>query len=236
MKEEHEKELHSIAVPVRIFWAVLLGICVLSGILLGVLMFESKKVVQITNELVSQRQQYKELQEQLQTQQDELMQQNSELAIQNEELTDKVQVLSDTINKRVLEDEAAAQQQAQARIPTGFPVTGSAKEAEAPKEEVLAEMAVYYEAAQDSVVAATAQGQVISVRKNAYDNYEIQIDHENGYVSVYTNAGYPLLELGTGVLKGTPLFYVSGENTLVQYQISKDGAWIDVYTVMGIDG
>lgn len=220
-----ERKQHSITVPVKIFWAVLLGVCVLAGILLGVLVYESRKVVQITNEIIVKQEQYAQLQEQYDV-----------LAIQKEELSDKVQVLSDTINKRTLEDEAAAKEEAQARIPTGFPVTGSVTEAEAPEEDAQLEQCVYYEAAVDSVVAATAQGQVLGVRKNAYDKYEIQIDHGNGYISIYTNEGYPMVQEGFEVLKGTPLFYIGEDNTLVQYQISKDGALIDVYTVMGIDG
>ena len=79
-------------------------------------------------------------------------------------------------------------------------------------------------------------GQVLSVRQNAYNYYEIQIEHGNGYVSVYTNAGHPLVEEGVEVLKGTPLFYVDEENTLIKYQIAKDGGLINAYDVMNIEG
>lgn len=223
MSGEHKQ--HSVTIPFKLFWTILLGACVLAGVLLGVLTYESRKVVQVTNEILMKQEQYEQLQEQY-----------GQLAIQNQELTDKVQVLSDTINKRTMEDEAAAKEEAQVRIPTGFPVTGSVTEAEAPEEDNPLELCVYYEASVDSVVAATARGQVLSTRKNAYDKYEIQVDHGNGYISVYTNEGYPMVQEGFEVLKGTPLFYVGEDNTLVQYQITKDGALIDVYTVMGIDG
>lgn len=223
MSGEHKER--SVAIPFKVFWTVLLGVCVLAGVLLGVLTYESRKIMQVTNELLAKQEQYEQLQEQY-----------GQLAIQKQELSDKVQVLSDTINKRTLEDEAAAKEEAQVRIPTGFPVTGSATEAEAPEEDNPLELCAYYEAAVGSVVAATARGQVIGVRKNAYDKYEIQVDHGNGYISVYTNEGYPMLQEGFEVLKGTPLFYIGEDNTLVQYQITKDGALVDVYTVMGIDG
>lgn len=220
-----DSKVHSITLSNSMFWVVLLGLCVLVGVVLGILFYESRKVIQITDEAISQRKEYAYLQEQY----DELM-------IKNEELEEKVQVLSDTINKRVAEDEVAEQADAEARIPTGFPVTGSVTEASAPEEDNALEMAVYYDAAVSSVVVATADGTITSVRQNVYSNYEIQINHDNGYVTIYTNAGYPLMEEGTKVLKGTPLFYVDEKNTLVKYQVSLDGGLINAYDVMHIDG
>ena len=158
------------------------------------------------------------------------------LVIQNEQLTEQVQVLSDTINKHGMESEVAAQAEAEARIPTGFPVTGSVTAGEPPEEDNALEMAVYYNAAETSVIVATAKGTVLSVRQNAYSYYEVQIDHGNGYVTVYTNSGYPMLEEGVEVLKGTPIFYIGEENTLVKYQVSLDGALINAYDVMKIEG
>ena len=220
-----DSKVHSITLSNKTFWGLLLLACVVVGVFLGILIFESRQVIRITDEVLTERNEYAALQEQYDS-----------LTLVNEELTEQVQVLSDTINMHVLEDDAAAQTEAESRIPTGFPVTGSAVEAEAPEEDNALEMAVYFEADETSVVVSTARGQVLSIRQNAYSNYEIQVDHGNGYVSVYTNAGYPLIEEGVNVLKGTPLFYVDEENTLIKYQISKDGGLINVYDVMRIDG
>ncbi len=216
---------YSIQLSNSVFWTILLSICVLAGVVLGVLFYESRLVVQITNDIMKQRDEYTYLEGQY-----------NELTLQNELLSEQVQVLSDTINKRVAEDEAAELAAETARMPSGFPVTGSVTEGQAPEEENALEMAVYYEAAESAVVVATADGTVISVRENVYNNYEIQIDHGNGYVTVYTNGGHPLMEEGIKVLKGTPLFYVGTDNTLVKYQVSLDGALINAYDVMNIDG
>ena len=207
------------------FWVVILVLCVAAGVLLGIIFFESRQVLQITQDMLEQRNEYQNLQAQYDA-----------LVIQNEQLTEQVQVLSDTINKHGMESEVAAQAEAEARIPTGFPVTGSVTAGEPPEEDNALEMAVYYNAAENSVIVATARGTVLSVRQNVYSYYEVQVDHGNGYVSVYTNSGYPMLEEGMEVLKGTPIFYIGSENTLVKYQVSLDGALINAYDVMKIDG
>ena len=212
--------------PKRItFWVIILVLCVAAGVLLGIIFFESRQVLQITQDMLEQRNEYQNLQAQYDA-----------LVIQNEQLTEQVQVLSDTINKHGMESEVAAQAEAEARIPTGFPVTGSVTAGEPPEEDNALEMAVYYNAAENSVIVATAKGTVLSVRQNVYSYYEVQVDHGNGYVSVYTNSGYPMLEEGVEVLKGTPIFYIGAENTLVKYQVSLDGALINAYDVMRIDG
>ena len=207
------------------FWVLILVLCVAAGVLLGIIFFESRQVLRITQDMLEQRNEYQNLQAQYDA-----------LVIQNEQLTEQVQVLSDTINKHGMESEVAAQAEAEARIPTGFPVTGSVTAGEPPEEDNALEMAVYYNAAETSVIVATAKGTVLSVRQNAYSYYEVQIDHGNGYVTVYTNSGYPMLEEGVEVLKGTPIFYIGEENTLVKYQVSLDGALINAYDVMKIEG
>ena len=207
------------------FWVIILVLCVAAGVLLGIIFFESRQVLRITQDMLEQRNEYQNLQAQYDA-----------LVIQNEQLTEQVQVLSDTINKHGMESEVAAQSEAEARIPTGFPVTGSVTAGEPPEEDNALEMAVYYNAAETSVIVATAKGTVLSVRQNAYSYYEVQIDHGNGYVTVYTNSGYPMLEEGMEVLKGTPVFYIGAENTLVKYQVSLDGALINAYDVMKIEG
>ena len=207
------------------FWAIILVLCVAAGVLLGIIFFESRQVLQITQDMLEQRNEYQNLQAQCDA-----------LVIQNEQLTEQVQVLSDTINKHGMESEVAAQAEAEARIPTGFPVTGSVTAGEPPEEDNALEMAVYYNAAETSVIVATAKGTVLSVRQNAYSYYEVQIDHGNGYVTVYTNSGYPMLEEGMEVLKGTPVFYIGAENTMVKYQVSLNGGLINAYDVMKIEG
>lgn len=227
-----ESRVHSVRMSNVTFWGLILVCCVALGVLLGVLFFESKLVTDITGEVLKQKNETLEKQEEY----EDLQAQYDELVLQNASLEEQIHVLSDTINQRAAEDEAAAAEEAEARIPSGFPVTGSATVAEPPEEDNALEKAVYYEAVADAVIVSTAKGQILSVRQNVYNYYEVRIDHGNGYISIYTNAGSPLLAEGTEVVKSTPLFHIGEDNTLIKYQISKDGALIDVYDIMNIAG
>lgn len=213
-------------------WMLVLAGCVVVGVILGGLIFGGMTITNISQEKAKQRQEYLDLQDEHAT----LKYQYDQVLLTNENLTDQVQVLSDTINKRTLEDEENAQQQEQAHIPSGFPVTGSVTEVEAPKEDTDTEGAVYFESLENSIVVAVAQGTVSMVRQNAYGNYEIRIDHGNGYVTSFTNAGYPLVEEGTEVLKGTPLFLIQTENIQTKYRVYLNDTIIDVYDVLSIAG
>lgn len=223
---------HKITLPESACWVLLLVCCVVVGIVLGVMIFDGMTINKINDDKTKQHQEYLDLQDE----HAELKYQYDQLQLLNENLTDQVQVLSDTINKRTLEDEAAEQSKIQAHIPSGFPVTGSVTEVAAPKEDTDTEGAAYFESAENSIVVAVAEGTVSMVRQNAYGNYEVRIDHGNGYVTSFTNAGYPLVEEGTNVLKGTPLFLIQTENTLTKYRVYMEDTIIDVYDVLRIAG
>ena len=85
-------------------------------------------------------------------------------------------------------------------------------------------------------MVATGAGTVTSVRENAYGKHEISIDHGNEYVTLFVYEGYPLVEEGVEVLKGTPLFFVQDKDSLVKYQIYYQGELKEVYDVMNIAG
>lgn len=223
---------YKITVSNKLYWVLVLSTCVVVGIVFGFMIFGSMEIVQITNEKMMQHQEFLNLKDQ----HAQLKFQYDELLLNNESLSEQVQVLSDTINKRTLEDEAAALLEAERRLPMGFPVTGSVTEENAPKDDPNSEKAVYYKAAENSVVVATGTGIVTKVRENAYEKYEVSIDHGNEYVTLFVYEGYPLVEEGVEVLKGTPLFFVQDEGNLVKYQIYFQGELKEVYDVMNIAG
>lgn len=218
------------------FWMIILGCCVAIGIVAGVLYYESKMVIDISRNADMQQKEAATLLEEAEDRYEALQAEFDALQLENAGLAEQIQVLSDAINQREAEDEAAREAEDILRMPTGFPITGSVTEGEPPEEANALEMAVYYEAAEGAVVVATARGIISSVRENAYGNYEIIIDHGNGYASIYTNAGFPLLSAETEVLKGTPLFSVGPDNTLTKYQISQNNVLVDVYSVMHVEG
>ena len=64
----------------------------------------------------------------------------------------------------------------------------------------------------------------------------ITIDHGNGYVSIYRNAGESLVHEGDTVTKGATLMVVGSDNTKLGYQIKKDGEFINPEDLVEING
>lgn len=207
------------------FWISLIAVCVVIGIIIGVLAFESRIVLHFTNEAIKARNEYTELQRV-----------HDKLKLENDDLQAEVKVLTDTIQAKVLQEEQLAKEEAEKKIPDGFPVTGTVTQAEMPEYDTELDMAAYYTAEIDAVVIATGDGQVTSIRETAYEYYEVQIDHGNGYISIYTNKEKPIIEEGTSVTAGTPLYYIEEENTFLKYQITYNSALVNVYDVMQIAG
>ncbi len=220
-----DSKVYSFSMDNRVFWVVLIGICVLLGIMLGVIAFESRVVLHFTNEAITSRKEYAALQRQ-----------HEKTLIENEDLQEEVKVLTDSINARAQLDEQLKAEEEQRKIPDGFPVTGTVTQAEMPEEDTELDMAAYYTGGWDSVIVATADGKVVSIRENAYEYYEVQIDHENGYISIYTNKEKPIIVEGANVTTGTPIYYIHEENTFLKYQITYNGALVNVYDVMQIAG
>lgn len=220
-----ESKEYSLTMTNGVFWTALISICVAIGIIIGVLAFESRVVLHFTNETIKARNELAELQKEHDT-----------LKLQNDDLQEEVKVLTDTIQAKVLEEEQLAKEEAEKKIPDGFPISGTVAKAEMPEYDTELDMAAYYTAAVDSVVVATADGQVLSVRQTAYEYYEVQVDHGNGYISIYTNEQKPIIEEGANVTAGTPIYYVGEDNTFLKYQITYNNALVNVYDVMQIAG
>lgn len=218
------KEYH-VTMKHGVFWTLLVIACIIIGIIIGVLAFESRVVLHITNEAIQTRKQYTDLQKQ-----------HDLLKLENEDLQQEVTVLTDAINARALLDEQLAKEEAEKKIPDGFPVTGTVVQAEMPEYDTALDMAAYYTAEIGAVVVATADGSIVSIRETAYEYYEVQIDHGNGYISIYTNKEKPIIEAGTNVTAGTPIYHIGEENTFLKYQITYNAALVNVYDVMQIAG
>ncbi len=214
------------------FYTILVAVCVVVGVILGILIFETRQVVVITSRMITQRQEMNEEYDALSAQYEELQSQYAGQVLEIEELQNQVDALTETLQDKLAVEEEAEE----AAIPSGFPVTGTSTPAEKPEDESELDQAVYYEGSEGAVVVATGSGTVELVRQNAYGYYEIHFDHGNGYDSIYTNMGTPLIQQGDSVVRGTPLFLIEEDNTLIKYQITKDDALINVYTIMTVDG
>ncbi|MCD7806592.1 MAG: peptidoglycan DD-metalloendopeptidase family protein [Lachnospiraceae bacterium] len=217
-------------------YLIVAGVCVVVGVLLGFIIFETRQVLEISARMTEKQQELSDEYANLAAQYEQLEGQYADEILENEDLTSQVEALTATLqDKLAAEEEASAQAESEA-LPTGFPVTGSSTPAELPEGESELDEAVYYEGSEGAVVVATGTGTVELIRENAYGYYEVHIDHGNGYVSIYTNMGTPLVREGDAVVRGTPLYLIQEDNTLIKYQITKDNALINVYTIMSVEG
>lgn len=190
-----------------------------------------------------------------QAQIEELTTTNQALVVENEELQASVQVLSSTVNLQAERQEEAAK----LSIPTEFPVTGKvsmlevtqaqidAKQQEAANaeegqevEQLASDKPIMIFTVTDinsgSSVIAAGSGTVTAVEEDPLYGKVVEIDHGNGYVSYYRNAGAAKVAVGDNVTRGTVLFVVGANNNIIGFQITLDGQYIDPAIVVDIAG
>jgi murein DD-endopeptidase MepM/ murein hydrolase activator NlpD len=161
-----------------------------------------------------------------------LEEENADLTSLREELTDKVTILSDTINQKVEEEEAAEEEKAQAHMPVGFPMSASASLEEADTEEPMVKL----NGTEGSSVIASGDGTVISITTDTNYLHCIKIDHGNGYISIYRNDGDAMVKEGDAVVRGAILYVIGEDNAELGYQITYDDRYMDPMDLINIDG
>ena len=177
-----------------------------------------------------------------------LSSENAALLASNTELESEIDQLSVALNQKVQEDESAAQEAEAASVPKGFPVSTSATyklkyddpnasaddSAEATSE--TGNPILVFTAEKGSQIVATGDGTVSTITADPIYGNCVTIDHGNGYVSIYRNAGDSLVKEGASVSSGSPLFVVADKNTKLGYQIQQDDTYVDPETVIEING
>lgn len=91
-------------------------------------------------------------------------------------------------------------------------------------------------AEQGATITAAGSGTVTSVAGDIKYGNSITIDHGNGYVSIYRNAGDSLVHEGDAVTPTTTLMIIGEDNTKIGYQIQYNGKFIDPEDVIEING
>lgn len=194
-----------------------------------------------------------------QAQIEELTAANQALVVENEELQASVQVLSSTVNLQAQTEEERQEEEARLSMPTEFPVTGKVSMLEVTQAQIEAkiEEAASAQEGQEveqlasdkpimiftvsdvnsgSSVIAAGSGTVTAIEDDELYGKVVQIDHGNGYVSYYRNAGAAKVEVGENVTRGTVIFVVGSRNNIIGYQITLDGEYIDPAIVVDIAG
>ncbi|MDE7268122.1 MAG: peptidoglycan DD-metalloendopeptidase family protein [Lachnospiraceae bacterium] len=177
----------------------------------------------LSSELEGANKSISELNAQLQ----EIKAENRQIALENEELQEKVVILSDTIN----DGEKQAKELAQSRIPSGFPLKGTAS-LDSDTVELDGEPIASFVVSPGTGVIATANGVVSSIAGSKGSGYIIMVDHQNGYYSVYRNGSTPKVSEGDEVTKATELFEIEVGHMRFGYQIIQENKYINPLDLM----
>lgn len=161
-----------------------------------------------------------------------LEKENGDLRVRQEELDQKVIVLSDTINRKVEEEEAKAEKEARARMPIGFPMTSSASVEQVDGEEPMVKLT----GTESGNVVAAGAGVVSAITTDSDYLHCIRIDHGNGYISIYRNDGEVMVREGDEIVRSSILYVIGEDNAELGYQILYEGKYVDPMELLNIDG
>lgn len=161
-----------------------------------------------------------------------LTEEKQNLELLHDELSEKVTILSDTINQKVEQEEAKEAEEAQAHMPVGFPMSASASMQEADTEEPMVKL----NGSEGTSIVASGAGTVLSITTGSTYLHCVQIDHGNGYVSIYRNDGEVMVKEGDELVRGSIIFVIGEENTELGYQITYDEKYMDPMDLLNIDG
>lgn len=245
MHKNHKGEVHRYTLGrMQVFF--LIGIfLVVIGLLCSILIL---KEYRRSNQLANAQTLITTLQGQLAAE----MRQSDELALQVSELNGKVDILSDTLTAKtealsVYEEEERAQ-----HMPTAYPLRGNAAfyvpeetgEGEEPEEggtetestEEPEVLGVQFMTGTGSSMVATADGEVSDVELLDDGGYTVVIDHGNGFMTFYSGVGTIMVKEGDEVTAGSILLSITEDNTVLSYQIMRNGEYIDPWECMEIHG
>lgn len=204
--------------PVKIEAVVLFFAAVLFLVIVG-LTYNSR----LSGELERANRNISDLNAQLQ----EMKAENRQIALENEELQEKVVILSDTVN----DGEQQAKELALSRIPSGFPLKGTAS-LDRDIVELDGQPIASFAVSPGTGVIATANGVVSSIAGSKGSGYIIMVDHLNGYYSVYRNGSTPKVSEGDEVTKATELFVIEAGHVRLGYQIIQENQYINPLDLM----
>lgn len=163
----------------------------------------------------------------------DLTDENESLTVENDTLKSKVSVLSETVTKKAVTEDAISQEEVENALPKGFPLSGSATMESATLDE---KPIVKFDASVGVNIVSSGSGTVLSIEDDIQYGNRVIIDHGNGYKSIYRNNGEVLVKTGETLGKGYIIFSVNSTNQEVGYQILLDEEYIDPMNIMEING
>lgn len=226
---EEGEELNRYQVRPWLLWLVIALLCIILGATLGYISYEETIWQAVDKRSDEQVATIKSLEEK-----NALLEQEK-LALETEivGLNETLQILSETVSQKAQSESDLMAQIEKQSVPTEFPLNGSASM----KETTIDDAPIcVFDASVGSAVVATASGSVIGVKDDAKYVHSIWIDHGNGYITIYRNAGQPRVQVGDSVVCGTALYIIEERKEDMGYQMMKDDAYINPMELMSING
>lgn len=178
----------------------------------------------------------------------QLEEDNRELENQVANQENTIHILSTTVNKKVEAEAEYTAEVEEKKIPDGFPLSGTIVLPQQ-KDEVLMPDGLQgqkvtrplyeFSVENGTLVIATGDGTVSEVSAEATYGYQVVINHENGYETVYRAAAEPNINVGDNIPKGGTIYVLMGdddEGMLLGYQIRYNEEYVDPGTVLKIEG
>lgn len=208
-----KKQIKALLITVAAFVALL----IVWGVTMTLLFGTREKAVEAVNADLQEAQDY-----------------TAQLEQQVKELTEKNTLLSDTVNRKMEEEQVRLEEEAALFYPSGIPVNGTVLYDEGTNEE--GQPYIEFTANTGSEVVAVGSGTVIMAQEHEDWGYMVQIDHGDGYVSTYQVREKPDVVVGDFVEKGDELFAVTRDKRTIIYQLLLEGEYINPEEIMEMYG
>lgn len=227
--DDKNVEVNRYQVRPWLLWLVIVVLCILIGSMLGYISHEEKIWRAVDARSDEQVATIKNLEE------SKAILEQEKLALETEivGLNETVQILSETVSQKTQSEKELREQIEKQSLPTEFPLNGSATMDEKTIDDVPI---CVFDASIGSAVVATASGKVTAVKDDADYVHSIWVDHGNGYITIYRNAGEPRVQVGDSVVCGTALYIIEERKEEMGYQMMKDNQYINPMDLLSING
>lgn len=98
------------------------------------------------------------------------------------------------------------------------------------------EFEVIFQGSKGSTVIAAGSGTILSIVEDETWGKILEMDHANGYISIYKVDAEPKVKEEDEITRGTLLFEITKDKQKIGYQLMQDGFFIDPMELMKISG
>lgn len=213
---------------------VILIQCVIIGALIGFFLYERDVWAGEFQQTKEESEGESERVAQLEQEKAQLESQVAGLSGEIEDLNETIGILSETVKQKTQSESELSEQLLKQTMPTEFPLTGKTSMEETA--EGNGNPICIFTASKGSMVVAAAGGSVTVVSEDPEYGNNVWVDHGNGYATIYRCPGEVKVRQGETVTQGATLFVVTGDDSRLGYQMTRDGVYISPMEVLEISG